>query len=227
MKLSIIVPVYNEQQTLPEIMRRLIDLPFEKEIIAVDDASRDDSPNILARLARDGMIQLYSHERNCGKGTAIRTGLKHARGEYTIIQDADLEYDPNDIGDMLAVAQRHDADAVFGSRILGSGSGISYWRYYWGGRLLTFLANLLYRVNISDESTCYKMIRTELLKSLGLTCRRFEFCPEVVARLGRRKIKILEIPISYSPRRMEEGKKIRWHDGATAIWTLIKYRLLP
>jgi len=227
MTLTIIVPVFNEESTLPEIMRRLDALAVDKEVIAVDDASQDDSPNILARLANEGRIAFYAHENNRGKGAAIRTGLKHARGEYTVIQDADLEYDPRDIGELLATARQHDADAVFGSRTRSPRSGISYLRYYWGGRLLTALANLLYGVNISDESTCYKMIRTDLLKSLNLSCRRFEFCPEVVAKLGKRKIRIHEIPISYSPRKMDEGKKIRWHDGAIAIWTLIKYRLLP
>lgn len=224
MKLSIIVPVYNEQDTLPVIIGRLFDLPMDKEIIAVDDASSDQSPVILRRLADEGRIKLSTHPQNMGKGAAIVTGLARASGEYTVIQDADLEYDPGDIIKMLNVAEKHRADAVFGSRIHNPESGISYRRYYWGGRFLTFLANLLYGVNISDESTCYKMVKTDLMKSLNLTCRRFEFCPELVAKLGKRKIKIFEIPISYQPRKMEAGKKIRWHDGLQAIWTLVKNR---
>lgn len=227
MKLSIIVPVYNEERTLPVILGRLLDIPVDKEIIVVDDASRDGSPAILRTLADENKIILLSHEVNRGKGAAIRTGLDHAAGEYTVIQDADLEYNPNDIVRMLETAERQNADAVFGDRVHNPESGISYRRYYWGGRFLTLLANILYRVNISDESTCYKMVRTRLLKSLDLTCKRFEFCPEVVAKLGKRKIKIYEIPISYSPRKMEEGKKIRWRDGLIAIWTLLKLRLLP
>lgn len=227
MELSIIVPVYNEEKTLPIIMRRLLALPIDKEIITVDDASRDESKTILRRLAQEGNITLLVHDVNRGKGAAIRTGLEHASGEYTIIQDADLEYDPADIVSLLRSAQEHNAGAVFGSRVQNPRSGISYKRYYWGGRLLTLLANVLYGVNISDESTCYKLVRTDLMKSLGLTCRRFEFCPELVAKLGRRKIKILEIPISYWPRKMKEGKKIRWYDGAMAIWTLVKHRLAP
>jgi dolichol-phosphate mannosyltransferase len=227
MKLSIIVPVYNEERTLPIILNRLLALPLDKEIIAVDDGSQDGSPAILRRLADEHRITFIAHDVNIGKGGAIRTGLDRAHGEYTVIQDADLEYNPEDIVRMLDTAVMHDADAVFGDRVHNPESGISYRRYYWGGRLLTFLANRLYGVNISDESTCYKMVRTTLLKSLGLTCRRFEFCPEVVAKLGRRKIKIYEIPISYSPRKMEEGKKIRWRDGLIAIWTLLIYRLLP
>lgn len=227
MELTIIVPVYNEEKTLAEILERLCDLPINKEIVAVDDASQDSSRQILQSYSDDGKIKLHTHAINRGKGAAIRTGLDHATGAYTVIQDADLEYEPTDIVDMLATARRHNADAVFGSRIRNPQSGISYQRYYWGGKLLTVLANILYRVNISDESTCYKMVKTDLLKSLHLTCRRFEFCPELVAKLGKRKIRIFEIPIQYRPRKMDEGKKIRWHDGLMAIWTLIKYRLLP
>ena len=224
MKLSIIVPVFNEQDTLPIILNRLFDLPPKKQIIVVDDASSDHSPAILRKLANEGRITLLTHAENRGKGAAIVTGLMYAVGEYTVIQDADLEYDPGDIVRMLNTAEKHGADAVFGSRIHNPESGISYRRYYWGGRFLTALANILYGVNISDESTCYKMVRTDLMKSLNLTCRRFEFCPELVSKLGRRKIKILEIPIAYHPRKMEAGKKIRWYDGLQAIWTLIKNR---
>ncbi len=227
MKLSIIVPVYNEERTLPIILERLFELPIDKEIIVVDDASMDGSPGMLQEMADADKITFLAHEHNRGKGAAIRTGLGRANGEYTVIQDADLEYDPHDIVRMLETAERHNADAVFGDRVHNPESGVSYRRYYWGGRLLTLLANLLYGVGISDESTCYKMVRTDLLKSMNLTCRRFEFCPEVVAKLGKRKIKIYEIPISYAPRKMEEGKKIRWQDGLIAIWTLIKLRLLP
>jgi dolichol-phosphate mannosyltransferase len=227
MKLSIIVPVYNEERTLPIILNRLFDIPIDKEIIVVDDASHDGSPGILRAMAETHKITFLAHEVNRGKGAAIRTGLDHAHGEYTVIQDADLEYDPHDIVRMLKTAEQQNADAVFGDRVHNPESGVSYRRYYWGGRLLTFLANLLYGVHISDESTCYKMVRTDLLKSLNLTCNRFEFCPEVVAKLGKRKIKIYEIPINYAPRKMEEGKKIRWRDGLIAIWTLIKLRLMP
>jgi glycosyltransferase involved in cell wall biosynthesis len=224
MKVSIIIPVYNEQETLSEILIRLVGLPIDKEIIAVDDASNDNSHTILRKAADAGDIRLLTHPVNRGKGAAIVTGLEYASGEYTIIQDADLEYDPDDIVKMLATAEQHNADAIFGSRINNPQSGISYRRYYWGGRFLTFLANLLYRVDISDESTCYKMVRTDLMKSLNLTCKRFEFCPELVAKLGKRKIKIFEIPISYNPRKIESGKKIRWHDGLEAIWTLFRLR---
>lgn len=225
MQLSIIVPAFNEEETLPQIMDKLLALPISKEIIAIDDASTDRSPAILQNLSEKGQIIFFHHAVNRGKGAAVRTGLAAAQGEYTIVQDADLEYDPNDIIRLLETAVTHNAEAVFGSRIRSPESGISYYRYYWGGRLLTALADLLYGVGITDESTCYKMVRTDLMKSLGLTSRRFEFCPELIARLGKRKIKIIEIPIHYTPRKMQEGKKIRWHDGAMAIWTLLKHRL--
>ena len=227
MQLSIIVPVFNEEKTLALLLDRLLTLSIDKEIIAVDDASHDSSPEILRKYASSGKIIVATHKTNLGKGSAIRTGLEKAQGDYTVIQDADLEYDPDDITKMLALASEKNADAVFGSRTAAGRSGISYRRYYWGGRFLTFLANLLYGVGITDESTCYKMVRTELMKSLRLTCSRFEFCPELVAKLGRRHIKIYEIPISYNPRKMDEGKKIRWHDGISAIWTLFKLRVLP
>jgi len=207
-------------------MEKLLTLPIDKQIIAVDDASTDSSAEILKKYADEGKITFLPHKSNQGKGAAILTGLGRAEGEYTIIQDADLEYDPNDIVKMLATARQNNAEAVFGSRVANPDSGRSYHRYYWGGRFLTFLANLLYWAGITDESTCYKMVKTELLKSLNLVCRRFEFCPEVIARLRKRKIKIFEIPINYYPRKIKEGKKIRWYDGAVAIWTLVKYRFL-
>jgi glycosyltransferase involved in cell wall biosynthesis len=227
MLLTIIVPIYNEEKTLITILKRLLSLPIEKQIIAVDDASSDRTPEILESFAVSGKIVVMHHDQNRGKGYAIRTGLEKAEGTYTVIQDADLEYEPDDIVRLLNAAREKNADAVFGSRIANPKSGKSYHRYYWGGRLLTVLANFLYGINITDESTCYKLIKTQLLKSLNLQCRRFEFCPEVVACLGNKKIKIYEIPISYFPRKIKDGKKIRWYDGAIAIWTLIKYRLFP
>lgn len=227
MQISILVPVYNEEKTLTQIMDHLLKLPLEKEIIAIDDASTDGSRPILQALCDQGKIIFLKHETNQGKGAAILTGLEASRGRYTIIQDADLEYNPDDILNLYEYAAEHEVEVVFGSRISNPASGRSYQRYYWGGRLLTFIANLLYRVNITDESTCYKMVKTDLLKSLNLTCKRFEFCPELVARLGKKKIRIHEIPIRYNPRNMEEGKKIRWHDGLMAIWTLVKHRLRP
>jgi dolichol-phosphate mannosyltransferase len=223
--LSVIMPVYNEGRTLEEIIGKVLKVPVDLELIVVDNASTDNTPEILNRFKDRDNITVVAKTRNIGKGDAVRAGLEYARGDYTVIQDGDLEYNPDDLAVMLETAERERAITVFGSRILGRDTGISYYRYLWGGKLLTFIANLLYGVGITDESTCYKMIRTDVLKGLNLQCRRFEFCPEVVAKLGRNKIKILEIPISYHPRSFEEGKKISGIDGLEAIWTLIKYRL--
>jgi glycosyltransferase involved in cell wall biosynthesis len=224
MLVSIIMPLYNEAATAGDIICQILDLPIEKELIIVNNGSTDQTGQIIHKYDVHSEVTIIDKDRNIGKGDGIITGIKRVNGEYTVIQDGDLEYNPRDIIKMLRLAQEKQAGAVFGSRILNPDSGISYHRYFWGGKLLTILANLLYGVNITDESTCYKMIRTDLLKAMNLTCRRFEFCPEVVAKLGRNKIKIYEIPISYNPRTFNEGKKIKGIDGLEAIWTLIKYR---
>lgn len=224
MPLSIIMPLYNEEKTVAEIIRKILGLKIDLQLIIVNNGSTDTTGSIIKEYKNDARITLIDKERNIGKGDAIKTGLEYAVGQYTVIQDGDLEYDPSDLEKMMAIAKSTRALAVFGSRRLNPNSGISYNRYLWGGELLTRIANLLYGVGISDESTCYKLIRTDILKGMNLECRRFEFCPEVVAKLGRNKIKIIEIPISYRPRKFDEGKKIRWHDGLEAIWTLIKYR---
>jgi glycosyltransferase involved in cell wall biosynthesis len=222
MMLSVIIPAFNEGNTIAEIIARVKGVPVEKEIIVVDDGSTDETPKILDTLAGITVI----HKRNGGKGSAIREGLKYASGEVTIIQDADLEYDPNDYRLMMETMKSERADVIYGSRVLHEDYRISYRRFFWGGKLVTLVANLLFGISITDEPTCYKMIRTELLKSLKLTCTRFEFCPEVTAKIARRGIKIVEVPISYSPRSIEDGKKINALDGLEAIWTLIKFRII-
>jgi glycosyltransferase involved in cell wall biosynthesis len=222
MKLSVIIPAYNEESTIAKLVSRVRAVPIDKEIIVVDDGSTDGTSNILDSAT--GIVVI--HKKNGGKGSAIRAGLAAATGEVTVIQDADLEYDPNDFGKMLEAMDREGADVVYGSRVLHKDYKISYRRYFWGGKLVTFVANVLYGISITDEPTCYKMIRTDLLKSLNLACTRFEFCPEVTAKLSRRKIKIVEVPISYYPRSIKEGKKINAWDGLEAIWTLLKYRII-
>jgi glycosyltransferase involved in cell wall biosynthesis len=227
MRLTVLIPLYNEDSTARKIIDRVLALPFEHEIIIVNNGSTDNTRQSIEDLESTGSIKIIDKKINIGKGDGIITGLAYAKGQYTVIQDGDLEYNPSDLVTMLELAENKNALAVFGSRRLNPGSGISYNRYLWGGQMLTFLANLLFRVSITDESTCYKMIRTDILKKMNLQCKRFEFCPEVVARLGRNNIKIYELPISYNPRKFEEGKKIRWTDGLEAIWTLFKYRLTP
>jgi len=227
MLLTVLMPLYNEEATAEEIIGRVLSLGIDLQLIIIDNASTDNTGDKIQKFAGRENVEIVTREKNIGKGDAIIAGLQYAKGEYTVIQDGDLEYDPKDIVTMFNLAVKEHYRAVFGSRILNPGSGISYSRYLWGGKLLTFLANLLYRSKITDESTCYKMVRTDVLKKMNLESLRFEFCPEVVAKLSRNGIRIHEIPISYNPRKFEEGKKIRARDGIEAIWTLIKYRLTP
>lgn len=227
MILSVIMPLYNEESTAAKIIEKVLGLKLDLELIIVNNGSTDNTSAVISQFRNRNNVRIIEKSRNIGKGDGIIEGLKHADGRYTIIQDGDLEYEPEDIIRMIQLAEQEKALAVFGSRILNPGAGISYKRYLWGGKLLTFLANLLFNVNITDESTCYKMIRTDVLKAMKLESRKFEFCPEVVAKLGRNQITVHEIPISYMPRNFEQGKKIRWIDGLEAIWTLIKYRLKP
>lgn len=227
MLLSVLMPLYNEQETVAKIVKKVLALPLDLELIIIDNASTDSTGQIIQEFANRDNVRIIKREKNIGKGDAVVAGLELATGKYTVIQDGDLEYDPNDIVKMVNTAEEKKALAIFGSRILNQGSGISYYRYLWGGKLLTLVANTLFFNGITDESTCYKMVRTDLMKSLKLECKRFEFCPELVAKLGRNKIKILEIPIAYYPRKFEEGKKIRWIDGVEAIWVLVKYRFKP
>ncbi|MBN4076174.1 glycosyltransferase family 2 protein [Gemmatimonas aurantiaca] len=224
-ELSILVPVYNEGATIAEILRRLLDLPLSARIIVIDNGSTDNTADQILAFEGDLRLVYLYYDEIQGKGAALRAGLTIARGEYVVVQDGDLEYDPADIVRMLKFAQENSLDAVFGSRILNPQAGVSYQRFYWGGRLLTWLANQLFDVGITDEATCYKMVRRRLLMSLNLECERFEFCPEVVAKLGLLGIEIRELPIYYKPRSIDEGKKIRWSDGVEAIWTLVKWAL--
>lgn len=225
MKLSIIIPVYNENGTLRALLDRIrrVDLPVEREIIIIDDGSTDSTRSLVEGLEADGEITACFHGQNHGKGAAVRTGIKRASGDIILIQDGDLEYDPADYPKLIQPIIDKKTRVVYGSRILGSDER-SYHRYYWGGRFLSFLTNLIYEINITDEPTCYKVFDAGLLKSLELESRGFEFCPEVTAKVSRLGEKITEAPISYAPRSMKEGKKIRWTDGLVAIWTLFRYR---
>ncbi len=227
MKLSIIVPVFNEEATLEEIVQRIRETPLEKEIIAVDDGSSDNSTKILEKMEQDFApdFKFIKHEKNRGKGAAIRTGLDVANGDLILIQDADLEYDPKEYPQLIKpFFDDSQLEVVYGSRILSSNNARSSFVFYWGGRLLSGITNFLYGSQITDEPTCYKVFKTELLKSLDLCSDGFEFCPEVTAKILLRKIPIYEVPISYRPRSWKEGKKIQWKDGFIAIWVLIKYR---
>ena len=228
MKLSIIVPVFNEKNTIAEILKRIeaADLGVEKEIIIVDDFSTDGTRELLAPY--ELKYKIIYHKKNYGKGRALRSGFVAATGEVIVIQDADLEYDPNDFKAMIKLMNEAGAQVVYGSRRLHHNyfeSRHSGHIFALGGILLTWLTNFLYQINITDEPTCYKMFKAELLKSLDLECERFEFCPEVTAKITKRGIKIHEVPISYYPRHKNEGKKINWRDFIEAVWTLLKYKL--
>jgi glycosyltransferase involved in cell wall biosynthesis len=221
---SVIVPVYNEAAHLDELLRAIQASPVKKEIIIVDDGSTDGTREKLQALPPIDDVTILFHEKNYGKGAAIRTALAHARGEYVLIQDSDLEYDPQDYPKLLRPLEEGKANVVYGVRPDRPERGL---RFFLGAKLLTHLTNLLYRAGIHDEATCYKVVRRSLLAQLQLKCRRFEFCPEVTAKLCRMGEKIGEVPISYNPRSAVEGKKIRHSDGWLAIWTLIRYRFTP
>ncbi len=220
------MPVYNEIKTLKDIIIKIKQVPLNKELIIIDDGSQDGSRDYLKSMNREEWIKVVFHEQNQGKGAAIHTGIQNVTGDIITIQDADLEYDPNDFVKLIKPIVDRESQVVYGSRLLNRSNEKSYYRYYIGGRLITLLANLLYGQNLTDEPTCYKVFDAKLLQSIPLNSRRFGFCPEVTAKVSKRKIKIRELPIRYYPRKMKEGKKIRWHDGIEAIWILFKHRFI-
>jgi len=221
-KLTVVIPVYNEKNTIGMIVERVEAVPIEKEIILVDDYSTDGTRDILQQLQSEGIRVLY-HERNMGKGAALRTGFHHASGDFVIVQDADLEYDPQEYPRLLEPILQGQADVVYGSRFSGQNRNMMS-LHRLGNQFLTFVTNLLYRTSITDMETCYKLFRTPLVKSIKIECNRFNFEPEITAKILRRKLRIVEIPISYSGRTSSEGKKITWRDGFAALWALFKYR---
>ncbi len=226
-KLSIIIPVFNEHDTIEKTLRHVeeADLGVDKEIIIVDDGSTDGTREILKKY-KDKYKILY-HNKNKGKGSAMRTGIDSATGDFIIPQDADIEYDPLDIKKLIQKAKEKKARAVFGSRRLGRAKKKNVkagWSYYIGGVLLTVITNILYGTRITDEPTCYKLVERKLMNDFKIESQGFEYCPEVTAKIAKQKIKIYEVPINYNPRSRECGKKIRLRDGLIAIWTLIKYR---
>lgn len=229
--LSVIVPAYNEGQNICRVLEKVLAVNLvygiEKEILVVDDGSKDDTygqAEAFIKAHPQAPVRLFRHEQNAGKGMAIRTALPHTKGDFIIIQDGDLELDPNDFSALLKCMIDGNHTVVYGSRFLNKQNTVLYRRFYWGGRLVSFITNLLYGQHITDEPTCYKLFRAELLKSIPLNCTGFEFCPEVTAKVAKRGIRIQEVPISYTPRTLEQGKKLRWTDGLEAVGTLLKYR---
>ena len=224
-ELTVIVPVFNEAATVGALLERVLAEATPKQVVVVDDGSTDGSREAVRQVAeaRPDAVELVCHERNRGKGAAVRTGIAAARGLYTIIQDADLEYDPGDYAKLLAAAREQGVRVVYGSRVLAR-QPRSYQRFYWGGRMVSLVASVLYGRRITDEPTCYKLFATELLRELPLREDGFGFCAEATALVCRRGERILEVPIRYAPRSIEQGKKIRWTDGLRAVWILLKLR---
>ncbi len=228
LRLSVLIPVYNEAATIEHVVDRVRQIPASTEIIAVDDASGDGSGDVLERLRAAGKVdQLVRHPKNRGKGAAIRSGIALATGDVVVIQDADLEYDPLDLPTLLGPIADGKADAVFGSRFQGGPHRVLYFWHAVGNNFLTLMSNMFTNLNLTDMETCYKVIRTELLKRLPLRSNRFGFEVEITARLSQAGARIWELPISYSGRTYAEGKKITWRDGFAAIFHILHYNLLP
>jgi glycosyltransferase involved in cell wall biosynthesis len=228
LRLSVIVAAYNEERTFAEVVERVRAVPLDLEIVAVDDGSSDATGAVIDRLSSEGKIDVALHHRhNRGKGAALRTGIAAASGDVIVVQDADLEYDPQEFVRLLLPIQRGQADAVFGSRFLGGDHRVLYFWHSVGNKLLTLLSNMFSNLNLTDMETGYKMVRAPLLKSLPLTSDRFGFEPEVTARLAQARARVWEIGISYSGRTYAEGKKIGWRDGAAAAWHIIRFNMFP
>ncbi len=229
MRLSIIIPVYNEVNTIREIINRVDAVELDKEIIIVDDCSTDGTRELIKDIRDNGKfnsdLRVVYHSKNQGKGAAIRTGINYTNGDIVIIQDADLEYDPEDYRILIKPIIEGKADIVYGSRFLGIHRCFMFW-HYMGNKLLTGIANILFNTILSDMETCYKAFRTEVIKDIKIKSNRFNFEPEITAKVLKRKLRIYEVPISYTGREYSEGKKINWKDGLRAIYALIKYRLM-
>ncbi len=223
--LSVIMPVYNERETLSEILARVRAVDLPKEIVVVDDGSTDGTREILREEEQKGDLKVLYHRVNMGKGAAVRTGLEHATGDFIIIQDADLEYDPRDYPKLLKPLLEGEAEVVYGSRFMDFGKSMFFLQAL-GNRIVTMFTNLLYGTALSDMETCYKVFKAEVIKSIPLCSRRFELEPEITAKLLKRGYHIQEVPISYQGREYHQGKKLTWRDGIKALWTLIKYRFV-
>ncbi len=224
--LSIVMPVYNERETIRDMLALVFEVPYQKEIIVVDDGSTDGTRELLETLEHPGLTCL-SHQKNSGKGRAIQTGLSHAGGDIILIQDADLEYDPAEYPTLLQPILDGKADVVYGSRFAGYGAHrVLYFWHYLGNKFLTLLSNMLTDLNLTDMETCYKVFTREALAGITIEEPRFGIEPEITAKIAKKKLRIYEVPISYYGRTYEEGKKINWRDGFRAIWVIFKYNLM-
>lgn len=226
MRLSVIIPCYNERATIARVVDQVLAVRRADEIIVVDDGSTDGTREVLSQIAQNNNVTVLYHPTNCGKGAAVRTGLAQATGDIILIQDADLEYDPRDYPALLQPIEEGRATVVYGSRFLGGPRRAMLFWHTVGNRLLTLITNILYDTILTDMETGYKVFRADVIKNLPLRSRRFEFEPEVTAKVLKRGHRIYEVPITYTGREYTEGKKITWKDGPIAAWTLIKYRFV-
>lgn len=224
--LSVVIPVYNEVRTVAALLRRVAEVALRKQVIVVDDGSTDGTRELLRGLEGEGLVDvLVFHEKNRGKGAAVVTGFRHATGHVTVVQDADLEYDPYELPLLMQPILEGKADAVYGSRFLGGPHRVLFFWHYVGNTFLTLLSNMFTDLNLTDMETCYKMVRTDLLQGLPLFAKRFGIEPELTARLAQAKARIYELPISYHGRSYAEGKKIDWKDGVAALWYILRCNL--
>jgi len=226
MKLSVVIPVYNEKGTILEVLERVRRVDLPKEILVVDDCSTDGTRDVLASLPPSEDVRILYQPVNMGKGAALRAGFAAVTGDIVVVQDADLEYDPAEYGDLIQPILDNRADVVFGSRFLGGPHRVLLFWHSVGNRLLTTLSNMLTDLNLTDMETCYKVFRAEILKKIALRENRFGFEPEFTAKVSRARCRIYEVPISYSGRDYSEGKKIGWKDGVAAVYFIFKYRFM-
>lgn len=223
--LSVVMPVYNERETVEEIIRRVLAVPVRTQLIVVDDGSKDGTQEILAGLQRELGFELVLQARNQGKGAALRRGFQEIRGELVVIQDADLEYSPEEYPQLIELICQGRADVVYGSRFLGR-HRVFMFSHYLGNRVVTLLTNILYNTMLTDMETCYKVMRTEIVRGMSLQSNGFGIEPEMTAKIFKGRHRVYEIPITYDGRGYDEGKKITWRDGIVALWVLLKYRVM-
>ena len=226
MKLSVIIPVYNEVESIETILKRVQDTKLASEILIVDDGSKDGTRDILKKLDGKKGVRVILHEKNQGKGAAVRTGMTSATGDVLLIQDADLEYDPRDYPDLLKPIEEGVADVVYGSRFLGRARRVTMFWHQLANQLLTLITNILYNTILTDMETGYKVFRREVMSGMTIRANSFNFEPEFTAKILKRKYRIFEVPITFNPREYSQGKKIKMHDAFEAVWALLKYRFV-